>query len=182
MIHRSAVAFFALAGAVAGTTQAQQYVRRSQRAGVSQTVNTTEIRVTYGRPVARGRRLFGSGGIVIHSPWTPGADEATVVEFSRDVRVAGHPLAAGRYGLWLRPDRDPWGVIFTSAPDVWHVPYRPGNEVLEFELAPTPGDSTELLTFTFPMVATDSAVLQFAWGTTRLDFPISVDRVLPERP
>lgn len=182
MMPPTVSSLFLLCVTVTGAAGAQEYVRRSQRATVSQTVNTTVITVSYGRPGARGRHLFGPNGIVIHSPWTPGADEATVVEFSRGVRVAGHDLAAGRYSLWFRPDRDPWGVLFSSAADVWHVPYRPGHEVLELALPTTQADAVELLTFTFPEVATDSAVLRFAWGTTRLDIPISVDRVLDERP
>ena len=68
-----------------GTPAEAQYVKRSQEASVRQKVNTTEITVRYGRPVARGRTLFGDGGIVVHSPWTPGADSATTIEFSKDV-------------------------------------------------------------------------------------------------
>ena len=77
------------------TLHGQRYAKRSQRATVSQTVNTTDISIRYGRPVARGRQLFGDGGTVRHSPWTPGADASTTVEFSKDVWIDGQPLEAG---------------------------------------------------------------------------------------
>ena len=51
-------------------------VKASQSGSVSQTVANTEIVVTYDRPVARGRELFG--GIVAYGEiWNPGANDAT---------------------------------------------------------------------------------------------------------
>ena len=155
--------------------EAQRYIPRSQRATISQTVNTTEISIRYGRPVARGRQLFGDGGTVHHSPWTPGADASTTIEFSKDVWIDGQPLAAGAYSLWFTPDTDPWRVIFSDTPDVFHLPY-PGQEVLELELEPFALEHAEVLTFSFPLVTEDEAVVRFHWGTTALDIPVRVER------
>ena len=78
----------------------------------------TDISVTYNRPVARGRRLFG--GIVRWSEvWHPGADSATTIQFNRAVLVEGRPLAAGRYTLWTIPDSLQWTVIFSRAVNVF---------------------------------------------------------------
>jgi len=168
---------FLLAGwsLLAAPLDAQGTIPRSQRAEVRQTVNTTEVSIRYGRPVARGRTVFGDGGVVYHSPWTPGADASTTVEFSRDVWIDGRPLAAGAYSLWFTPDTDPWRVIFSSAADVFHLPY-PGQAVLELELSPFTLEHAEVLTFTFPVVTVDQVVLRFHWGTVGLDIPIRVER------
>ncbi|MEO5579075.1 MAG: DUF2911 domain-containing protein, partial [Gemmatimonadaceae bacterium] len=56
----------------------------SQRGSVSQMVAFTEISITYGRPVARGRALFGAL-VPWDSVWHPGADSATRVRFDRAV-------------------------------------------------------------------------------------------------
>ncbi len=105
---------------VAGAGEAcAQRVRRSQHGVVSQTVAGTEISVSYNRPVAGGRTLFGPGGVVSYGrPWCPGADDATTVEFSDDVLLEGQRLSAGRYTLWAIPDAAEWVVIFSNAVDV----------------------------------------------------------------
>src|SRR4051812_20177772 len=72
----------------------------SQRGSVTQSVAFTTISVTYGRPVARGRPLFGQL-VPWDSVWHPGADSATRVSFDHDVLVEGHALKAGEYSLWL---------------------------------------------------------------------------------
>jgi hypothetical protein len=165
----------------ASSAEAQRFIPRSQRATINQTVNTTAVSVRYGRPVARGRQLFGDGGAVHHSPWTPGADASTTVEFSKDVWIDGHPLAAGAYSLWFTPDTDPWRVMFSSAADVFHLPF-PGQVVLEIELAPFALDHAEVLTFSFPLLTVDETVIRFHWGTTALDIPVRVEREKDMRP
>lgn len=172
----------AVIGFLTPDLQGQRYVKRSQRATVSQTVNTTDISVRYGRPVARGRQLFGDGGAVYHSPWTPGADASTTVEFSRDVWIDGQLLEAGSYSLWLTPDTDPWRVIFSSAADVFHLPYPEGTEVLELQLTPVEMEYLEVLTFSFPVVTVDETVVRFHWGTKALDIPVRVEREKEMRP
>ena len=51
-------------------------VIKSQRGTVSQKIANTDITITYGRPVARGRTLFGSL-VPYGRMWHPGADAAT---------------------------------------------------------------------------------------------------------
>src|SRR5215212_10106483 len=68
----------------------------SQRGSVTQMVAFTNISVAYGRPVARGRTLFGAL-VPWDNVWHPGADSATRISFNHDVIVEGHPLRAGEY-------------------------------------------------------------------------------------
>src|SRR3954462_6368694 len=68
-------------------------VAKSQLAGVSQRVANTDITITYSRPVARGRALFGAL-VPYNEVWDPGADQATAIAFTRDVQIDGHPLPA----------------------------------------------------------------------------------------
>ena len=139
----------------------------SQHGTVSQTVAATEVSVSYNRPVARGRTLFGPGGVVPYGrPWCPGADDATTVQFSDDVVIEGQELAAGRYTLWAIPDAQEWVVIFSTAVDVWHTPY-PGEarDALRIRVTPTAGEHMEAMAYYFPEVGPDTATLRFHWGT-----------------
>ena len=147
-----------------------QQVPRSQHASVAQRVGITDIAISYNRPVARGRLLFGTEGIVRWGRvWHPGADSATTISFSRDVAIQGHELAAGRYTLWTIPAESPqpWTVIFSRALSVWHTPY-PGeaSDVLRITTAAEQGTHMEALAYYFPVVTPDSALLRLHWGTT----------------
>lgn len=149
-------------------------VKASQSGSVSQTVANTEITVTYDRPVARGRELFG--GIVAYGEiWNPGANDATAVSFSRPVTVNGQPLDAGAYSIWAIPDPEEWTLIFSRAADVFHQPY-PGEEHDALRLAVTPlrGDHMETLAFYFPMVEKKAAELRLHWGETIVPLAITV--------
>jgi hypothetical protein len=156
-----------LATVVAWAAPAQR-VPASQHGSVTQRVGNTDIAVTYNRPVARGRRLFGElvrwGRI-----WHPGADSATTIAFSRAVTIAGHDVPAGRYTLWTIPEEPPkpWTLILSRGVDVWHTEY-PGEalDALRISVAPEQGAHMEVLAYYFPIVAPDSTVLRLHWGTT----------------
>jgi hypothetical protein len=148
-------------------------VRKSQAAAVSQRVANTEITVTYSRPVARGRDLFGAL-VPYDVTWNPGADQATAVAFSRDVRVNGQPLAAGKYSLWVIPRAETWTVIFSRDGDVFHIPYPgEGRDALRLDVRAETGPHAEVLTFDFPTVEGKTVVLRLHWGSVVV--PLAID-------
>ena len=154
-----------LAVAALTTTAEGQGYPFSQRGSVSQTVAFTTVEVTYGRPVARGRTLFGQL-VPWDAVWHPGADSATVIRFDRDILVDGRPLSAGEYSLWLIPRRaGPWTLIFSRAARVFHRPY-PGadHDALRLDILPDSASHMETLAFYFPLVLRDEAVLRLHWG------------------
>lgn len=148
----------------AGAASAQGYPF-SQRGSISQDVAFTTITVAYGRPVARGRPLFGQL-VPWDSVWHPGADSATRVAFNHDVLVEGKPLKAGEYSLWLVPrEHSPWTVIFSRAAHTFHKPY-PGeaDDVLRVDVATEAASHMETLAIEFPVVLRDNAVMRIHWG------------------
>ena len=127
-------------------------VKASQSGFVAQTVATTQIEITYDRPVARGRELFG--GIVAYGEiWNPGANDATKISLTQSVTVNGMDLPA----------------------DVYHTPY-PGEEhdALRLQVTPERGTHMETLAFYFPAVEKKDAELRLHWGETIVPFEISV--------
>jgi Protein of unknown function (DUF2911) len=163
-----------LAAPLGGAACAQD-IPRSQLGSVSQLVAGTRVEVTYRRPVARGRELFGalvpSGRI-----WTPSADTVARVTFSGPVRVNGQELAAGSYGLWSIPGESSWTLIFSSVPNAFHLRYPEGRDVLRVQSPTERGEHVETLQFAFPMVDADSALLQLRWGTTVVPMRIRAAR------
>lgn len=133
----------------------------------------TEISVAYGRPVARGRALFGAL-VPWDKIWHPGADSATRLTINHDILLEGKTLKAGEYALWLIPrETAPWTLIVSRAAHVFHLPY-PGeqNDVMRIDLTPEQVSSVESLTIYFPMVLRDDAVMRIHWGTTALSVRI----------
>jgi acetamidase/formamidase len=148
------------------SAQAQGYPP-SQRGSTTQSVALTEVAISYGRPVARGRALFGDL-VPWDQAWHPGADRSSDISFSHPIQLDGKELAAGEYSLWLIPRaRAPWTLIFSRATKVWHRPY-PGTEhdALRLEIQPQQGSHMESLAIYLPAVAGDSSELRVHWGTT----------------
>jgi hypothetical protein len=149
-------------------------VSKSQAAVIGQRVATTEITVTYSRPVARGRQIFGA--IVPYGQvWTPGADQATAVTFTRDVRINAHPLPKGSYSIWTIPRADMWTIIFNKAAKAYHDHY-PGDDqdALRLDVRPEQGPPVETLSFSFPVVEGKDAVLRLEWADVRVPLSIRV--------
>jgi hypothetical protein len=147
---------------------------RSQLAMVTQSVAAARIEIVYRRPVARGRSLFGflvPWGRV----WTPSADSAARFTVSDAVEINGSKLAAGSYSVWAIPDSTCWTLIFNSIPEVFHIRYPDGRDVLRVKAVPEHGEFVESLLFAFPMVDADSARLELRWGKTVV--PLSIKSV-----
>lgn len=139
----------------------------SQRGSVAQTVAFTNISISYGRPVARSRVLFGQL-VPWDSVWHPGADSATVIALDQDLLVEGRPLSAGEYSLWLVPrPTGAWTLIFSRAARVFHRPYPgPESDALRLDVMPDSASHMETMAFYFPLVLRDEAVMRLHWGTT----------------
>ncbi|MCI0453179.1 MAG: DUF2911 domain-containing protein, partial [Candidatus Latescibacteria bacterium] len=87
--------------------------RPSQKAQVMQTVGLTDVTITYSRPGVKGRVIWG-GLVPYDKVWRTGANEATAITFSTDVKVNGQPLAAGTYSFHTIPTRGDWTLIFNK--------------------------------------------------------------------
>ena len=135
--------------------------------------------MTYGRPVARGRELFGKL-VPWDSVWHPGADSATRVTFNHDVLIEGQKVEAGEYSIWLVPHQSaPWTFIVHRTAHTFHKPY-PGfsGEVLRVTMAPERLSYMETLAIYFPVVLRDKAMMRIHWGETG----VSVHIEAPYRP
>jgi hypothetical protein len=161
---------------------AAQGIPFSQHGAVEQRVAFTDIAISYNRPTARGRVIWGDSGIVKWSGvWHPGADSATRISFSRPVTFEGRPLAAGSYSVWTMPhESGTWTVILNSRSRVFHTPY-PGEatDVLRVDVQVERGPHMESLAWYFPAVARDSTVLRLHWGEVMVPLRIRVSTEPP---
>src|SRR6201986_3349329 len=73
-------------------------------------------RVVYSRPQKRGRKLFGDL-VAYGQVWRLGANEATEIEFFRDVKIDNKTVKKGRYTLYALVNEDSWVLIFNKETD-----------------------------------------------------------------
>jgi hypothetical protein len=141
--------------------------RQSPASSVSQTFAYTEATVTYSRPAVRGRVIWG-GVVPYGQVWRAGANAATSVEFTTDVRVNGNLLPKGKYALFVLPERDGktdrWTFIFDTNPNVWGAFSYDGNhDALRVTVHTRKFVHQERLEFVFEAVTDSSAVLALRW-------------------
>lgn len=75
-------------------------------------------RVIYSRPQKAGRPIFG--GLVKYGElWRLGANEATEIEFYKNVRIGGKKVNKGRYTLYAIASETYWTIILNKDTDTW---------------------------------------------------------------
>lgn len=150
--------------------------RASEAGSVSQTVDGTRIMVEYYRPRARGRDpLFGKV-VRWNETWTPGANWATTLEVSKDIKVDGHALTRGKYSVWMVPRQSgDWTLILDPRNRRFHT-NRPDStaEQIRMPVKRTTGPFTEVLTWQFPEVRMDGTLLTLQWGDSRVAVNLEV--------
>lgn len=75
-------------------------------------------RIIYSRPYKKGREIFG-GIIQYKEIWRLGANEATEIEFFRNVKIAGKNVPKGRYSLLCIPQPTKWTLILNKDNFSW---------------------------------------------------------------
>ncbi|RPJ43931.1 MAG: DUF2911 domain-containing protein [Candidatus Latescibacterota bacterium] len=173
-----AAALLAVAFLAGGSSGADlKLPRPSQKAQVMQTVGLTDVTITYSRPGVKGRVIWG-GLVPYDKVWRTGANEATSIAFSTDVKVNGHPLKAGTYSLHTIPTTDEWTVIFNTKADLWgSYAYNDSADALRIEVKPQPHEFTEWMQFSLPAIASEKATIALDWENLRVPFEIEVNTI-----
>ena len=172
-----------LAGAAAlllaaGAAFAQQQLdlpRPSPNAWVSQMVGVTKVTITYSRPGVKGRKIWG-GLVPYGEVWRSGANENTTISFSTPVKVEGHELPAGTYGLQTIPTAGDWTVIFSKDANEWGAfSYKQADDALRIQAKPRPAEFRERLAFDFDDVTDTSAKVVLHWEKLEVPFTVEAD-------
>ncbi len=171
-----------------GVLEAQEstfeWPRSSPKAEVHQRIATTDIQLTYSRPSARGRTIFGSL-VPYGQVWRTGADSATQISFSTPVSVHGKSVPAGTYELFTIPSEQEWVVIFHEHKSQWgSYAYDSKHDVARVVAKPVQlSQPMETLTLSIDSLTANTAVLNITWDQFRVPVDITIDvreTVLPQ--
>lgn len=123
-----------------------------------------KITLVYARPDVKGRKIFG-GMEPYGAVWRTGANSATVIRFSDDVTVEGHPVPAGEYGLFSIPGENEWTVILSKQPKQWGAySYKQDDDQVRFKVKTEHMPQlTETMTLAFTDVTPTSCILRMMW-------------------
>jgi len=161
--------------------------RGSQQATVSQRVGTSDVSITYSRPSANGREIWGQlvpfgmnnlgFGTSTAAPWRAGANENTTITFSHDAKVEGKDIKAGTYGLHMEvKDADNVTIILSHDANAWgSFFYDASKDVLRAAVISKISPHKELLTYEFNTVAPTSTVASLVWGKKEISFSVEFD-------
>jgi hypothetical protein len=130
-------------------TPAKDAAKPSPAATATGKIGSADVTVNYSSPGVKGRQIFG-GLEKYGKVWRAGANEATTVEFSKDVTVEGKALPAGKYGFFVIPaESGQWTVIFNKVPNQWGAfKYDEKQDALRVLVTPRKGTSlTERLVY-----------------------------------
>ena len=100
--------------------QGDKASRPSPPATATGKAGDANITINYSSPAVKGRKIFGE----MHpygEVWRAGANEATIFETDKDIKVEGKSLPAGKYSLYAIPGEKEWTIIFNKQTGQWGV-------------------------------------------------------------
>ena len=129
------------------------------------------IRLIYSRPQKAGRVVFGElveYGIV----WRMGANEATEIQFFREVTIQNKKIKAGRYILYSIPNEKNWVIVLNNNIDTWGLRQDTSKDLFRFN---APAKIVDHHTEYFTMIFDESKMgtdLIIAWDNYEIRLPI----------
>ncbi len=143
---------------------------------VKQEFGIGTVELTYSRPAAKGRKIFGDL-VPYNKLWRTGANAATKIVFSEPVEIGGKKLDSGTYVLYTIPGIDTWVVIINKGLKNWGIDgYKESEDVIRFNIEPVKNKKkAESFTMEFNDVKATSCSLDIKWEKTLVSIPLVAD-------
>ncbi len=140
---------------------------QNERGTTEATVNRQTLRIDYGRPLLYGRDVLSLAPI--GTVWRLGADQATEIETTGTLMIAGKTIEAGRYSLWAKKTgANDWVLAFHETIGIWGQPELTEGHIAELPLkVETAGGEAERLTIALETRGGNAAI-DIHWGKARL--------------
>lgn len=148
----------------------------SPSARFSQKIGLTDVSIEYARPNVKGRKIYGDL-VPFGKIWRTGANMATKITFSDDVKIGGKPLKAGTYALFTIPGEKEWTVIFnTNANQAGASNYKESEDALRVVVAPIDIAPIAVESFLISVEGIDikNAFIELVWASTVVQIPVEV--------
>tara|TARA_R110000868_G_scaffold61997_3_gene187837 strand:- start:2622 stop:3125 length:504 start_codon:yes stop_codon:yes gene_type:complete len=146
-----------------------QEKRASPLVEKTENIDNVEVKIQYGETSMKGREIFGNL-VPYGKVWRTGANEATVIEFNKDVKLNEQLVKAGKYSLFTIPDEGKWTIIINSIWDQWGAyNYDENKDILRFEVDSKKVEKHEKLNINL----SKEGSFQLIWEETSIEFTVS---------
>lgn len=112
-------------------SQAQE----SPPATAENTVKGKKITIDYHSPKVKDRIIWG-GLVPYDEVWRTGANNATTIEVSKNVKIGKNKLPKGKYALFTIPQKgDTWTVVINKEAEQWGAfNYKESEDLFRFDV------------------------------------------------
>ena len=137
-------------------------------------IGDAHIHIDYSSPGVRGRTIFGDL-IPYGELWRAGANNATSIETSEDIRIDDQILPKGKYSIFIIPNEKEWTLIFNTRWDVHGTDkYDNSEDVFRITLSPlTLNKNQEHLKYKLTKNGMQEGSVELAWEKTQVKFHFS---------
>jgi len=99
------------------------------------TVDGVTIKIDYASPKVKGRTIWG-GLLPYDKVWRTGANNATTIEVSENVKIGKNKMPKGKYSLFTIPQKgDTWTVIINKEAEQWGAyNYKESEDLFRFDV------------------------------------------------
>jgi hypothetical protein len=129
-------------------------------------------RVIYSRPQKNNRTIFGDL-IKYGSIWRLGANEATEIEFFKDVTITNKKVQKGRYVIYCIPHENNWTLVLNDDLYTWGLKIDSAKDEYKFTI-PVAKTRFPYELFTMEFEKADKGMqLNMEWDSVKASLPIT---------
>ena len=163
----SAVLFLSLVA----NGQEDKSKRPSPPATVKETTKSgVTISIDYSQPSVKGRTIGKDLEPMEGKVWRAGANEATVFEVNKDVKVEDKTLPAGKYGFFTIVNGNEWTIIFSKTWKQWGAfSYKEADDALRVKVK---GGKTKAFAEKLTYTVTKDGKVSLMWGDKQVEFKV----------
>lgn len=146
----------------------------SPGASFEQEIGSSKIKITYNRPLVRGRKIFGEL-VPFDKLWRTGASDCTVIFIAEDIYFGNKIVKVGSYSIFSIPSINEWTIIVNTDTTLHgETGYDEKKDVMRFKV-PVEKSLNFYETFTIELNDINSkgeAFLKILWENTMIKIPI----------
>jgi hypothetical protein len=160
------------------TTKAQslRIPQPSPAQTIKQDFGLGSIEISYSRPSAKGRTVYGD--LVPYGDiWRTGANSATTISFSDEVSINGVKIPAGKYGILTIPGEKEWTLIISKQTNVTSpADYKQDQDLVRVVVQPAVSATpTETFTIQIANIKNTSCDVQLIWEKTIVALAVTTE-------
>jgi hypothetical protein len=165
-----------ISGITAAQAQQIDTPRPSPLSTVTQKVGLTEFSITYSRPSAKSRKVFGDI-VPFDKLWRTGANMATVLKSGDEFSINGTKIPAGEYSLFTIPGAEEWTIILNKTAKLSGTSgYKEADDVIRLKAKSVKVmPAVETFSIGFNNLRDNAASVELTWENTRVSFDVQVE-------